>query len=699
MTPSTFSTLLVANRGEIALRIIRAARSAGLRTVAVYSDADAEAPHVRAADTAERIGPAPAAQSYLSIPDILAAAQRGGADAVHPGYGFLSERASFARACEAQGLVFVGPSADVIDLLGRKDIARTAAVAAGVPVLPAVQGGNELPVDELADRATAEIGFPLLVKAAAGGGGKGMRIVRSPAGLPDAVESARRESLAAFGDDTLLIERYVERGRHIEVQILADTHGSVVHLFERDCSVQRRHQKVIEEAPAVMITDEVRTIVTRSAVELARHVGYVNAGTVEFLVDGGDAYLLEVNTRLQVEHPVTELITGRDLVSLQLLVAQGLALPFRQDDLTTTGHAIEARIYAEDPDNGFLPQAGLAGTVQWPSNSRVDAALNSGQAVSAWYDPMLGKIIVHGATREAARLRLIDALDQTAIFGIHTNLGFVRRLAGSPEFAASQIDTAWLDRNPDPVPPGDPDLPRVAAAWEIAGDTAAAGHGPFGTADGWRGAGFSAPTRVLLEHDGRTRELLVDSAHGAVLDGERSYAVRGMGGSASSGGRLLEIDGASRRFVIEIGERSVDVSYQGQSTSFRRPTGRSQLAVATADGQIVAPMPGLVTVVNTVVGKEVLVGDVLGVLEAMKMEHALTSPVDGLVAQVAVEPGDQVVVGQPLFTIVADTAAVNNAVVNNAVVNNTVADNTVVNSTVADNPVADPAVAEGGAGA
>jgi len=317
----TFSTLLVANRGEIAVRIIRAARAAGLRTIAVYSDADADAPHVREADAAERIGPAPAAQSYLSIPALIAAARRSGAEAVHPGYGFLSERSSFAAACAEAGLVFVGPPADVIEQMGRKDIARRAAVLAGVPVLPAVEGGNELAVADLVDRATAEIGFPLLVKAAAGGGGKGMRIVRAAVDLPAALAAARREAAAAFGDDTLLVERYVELGRHIEVQILADTHGAVVHLFERDCSVQRRHQKVIEEAPAVAISDRVRDLVTGSAVRLARQVGYVNAGTVEFLVSGDDAYLLEMNTRLQVEHPVTEFVTGKDLVALQLLVA------------------------------------------------------------------------------------------------------------------------------------------------------------------------------------------------------------------------------------------------------------------------------------------------------------------------------------------------------------------------------------------
>ncbi len=656
----TFSTLLVANRGEIALRVFRAANAAGLRTVAVYSDADADAPHVRAADAAERIGPAPAAQSYLCIPALLAAARRSGAEAVHPGYGFLSERSSFARAAADAGLVFVGPPADVIEQMGRKDIARRAAVLAGVPVLPAVEGGNDLPVAELVDRATAEIGFPLLVKAAAGGGGKGMRIVRAAAELPAALAAARREAAAAFGDDTLLVERYVEHGRHIEVQILADTQGNVVHLFERDCSVQRRHQKVLEEAPAVAISDRVREIVTGSAVRLARQVGYVNAGTVEFLVSGDDAYLLEVNTRLQVEHPVTEFVTGKDLVSLQLLVAQGQPLPFVQDDLTVTGHAIEARVYAEDPDNGFLPQAGLARTVHWPTGARVDQALESGQRIGTWYDPMLAKIIAHGATREAARLALVDALDQTAIIGLPTNVGFLRRLADSAAFAGSEIDTSWLDRNPNPVPPGEPDLARCAAAWAVASTLLDTDDGPFGRADGWRSGAPNAPTRVLLEHRSAERELLVDLPAGTVRadggDDHHQRAVRSIGG-LNGDQLLLEIDGHRERFTIEIAEDTIDVSLRGQFVSFHRPDGRTHLTATASDGQITAPMPGTVSVVNTTVGDRVSVGDVLGVLEAMKMEHALAAPLDGIVTRVAVDTGAQVVVGQPLFTIVAEPAA------------------------------------------
>ncbi|MDQ3166544.1 MAG: ATP-grasp domain-containing protein, partial [Actinomycetota bacterium] len=357
-----FTSLLVANRGEVAMRVLRSARAAGLRTVAVYSDADTTAPHVRAADDAVRLGPAPAVQSYLSIDAVLAAARRSGAEAIHPGYGFLSERADFARAVAEAGLVFVGPGAEVIELLGRKDRAREVAERAGVPVVP---------------RGESSTAYPVLVKAVAGGGGRGMRIVRDPTELAPALQAAAREAAAAFGDDTLLVERYVERGRHVEVQVLADAHGNVVHLFERDCSVQRRHQKVLEEAPAPTISNAVRERLTCAAVALAREVGYLNAGTVEFLVAGEEVFFLEMNTRLQVEHPVTELVTGLDLVALQLRVAAGEPLPFGQDDVAMTGHAIEARVYAEDPYAGFLPQAGTARVVRWPASdrARVDHAL------------------------------------------------------------------------------------------------------------------------------------------------------------------------------------------------------------------------------------------------------------------------------------------------------------------------------------
>ena len=390
-------TLLVANRGEIALRVFRTAAELGITTVAIHTDLDADALHVRAADRAVRV------ESYLHIDAVVAAAKEAGADAIHPGYGFLSERAEFVRAVEAAGITFVGPSAEVMERMGRKDAAREIAVAAGVPVVPHGDEG----------------GFPVLVKAAAGGGGKGMRIVRAAEDFDEAVAAAKREAASAFGDDTILVEKYVERGRHIEVQVLGDTHGTVVHLFERDCSTQRRHQKVLEEAPAPTLDEPTRQRIRQSAVDLASSVGYVNAGTVEFLLDAdsGEFYFLEMNTRLQVEHPVTEAVTGLDLVALQLAVAAGDPLPFTQDQLQLDGHAIEARVYAEDSFGGFLPQAGTATHVQWPADARVDHALESGQTISTAYDPMLGKVIVHGPDRESARRALVAALDDTAILG------------------------------------------------------------------------------------------------------------------------------------------------------------------------------------------------------------------------------------------------------------------------------------------
>ncbi|MBW8749887.1 MAG: ATP-grasp domain-containing protein, partial [Propionibacteriales bacterium] len=414
--PVAIHTLLIANRGEIALRVMRTAAALGIRTVAIHTALDAGAPHTRAADALVEV------PSYLDIDAVVDAARRSGATAIHPGYGFLSERAEFARAIEKAGLKLVGPSADVMEQMGRKDAAREVAVAAGVPVVPSWSA------DLVSTGSTTDLDFPVLVKAAAGGGGKGMRVVRTPADYADAVAAARRESQAAFGDDTLLVEKYVESGRHIEVQVIGDSHGTVLHLFERDCSTQRRHQKVLEEAPAPTITEETRALVTRSAVALAAQVGYENAGTVEFLLDNatGEAYFLEMNTRLQVEHPVTELVTGLDLVELQLRVAAGEPLPVTQDDVRLRGHAIEARVYAEDSFGGFLPQAGTAALVRWSSHARVDHALESGQIVTTSYDPMLGKVIAHGPDRESARQALLAALDESGVLGLTTNLGFLR---------------------------------------------------------------------------------------------------------------------------------------------------------------------------------------------------------------------------------------------------------------------------------
>ncbi len=649
-----FGTLLVANRGEIALRVVRAASRLGLTTVAVYSDADADAAHVREADTAIRIGPAPAAESYLSIPALLEAARLSGAEAVHPGYGFLSERAAFARAVVDAGLVFVGPPADVMDLMGRKDRARDLAEAAGVPVVPAADSASSVggSADDL-DETVRQVGLPLLVKAAAGGGGKGMRIVRAAPDLPAAVAAARREAASAFGDDTLLFERYVEHGRHIEVQVLADEHGHVVHLHERDCSVQRRHQKVLEEAPATRISAEVRELVTSAAVALARKVGYVNAGTVEFLVSGEDAFFLEMNTRLQVEHPVTELVTGLDLVALQIGVAQGEPLPFAQSDITVRGHAIEARVYAEDPYAGFLPQAGVAEVVRWPERARVDAGLESGQRVGTSYDPMLGKVIASGTTREAARRALVSALDDTAILGLTTNVGFLRQVAASDVYRDSDIDTAWLDAHPDAFT-----LDTPVPAWCLAAYVLAAGGGmepsqPFGVGDGWRLGAPPADVPVeLTAADGDRRLLSVDLARGLITGPHSSREVRLLGGTG--GGVRLQIGAEVHEGRVLVRPHEVLVAYRGQTYTFSRPDvfgpGRS---AAAASGSVSAPMPGTVLAVNVSPGDTVAEGEALGVMEAMKMELALKAPFDGTVTEVNVALGDQVELGAGLFLVTA----------------------------------------------
>lgn len=612
-----FTSVLVTNRGEIAVRVVRAVQAAGLRAVAVHSDLDATAPHVRLADHAERIA------SYLDVDAVIDAARRSGAQAVHPGYGFLSERADAARAVVDAGLVWIGPSPDVIDLMGRKDRAREVAERAGVPVTRRYEP-DAVPADA----------YPVLVKAAAGGGGKGMRVVRDPADLTDALAAARREAASAFGDDTLLVEEYVERGRHVEVQVIGDEHGTVLHLFERDCSAQRRHQKVLEEAPAPTISEATRTRLTDAAVALASEVGYVNAGTVEFLVHGADdteVAFLEMNTRLQVEHPVTEAITGLDLVALQLQVAQGLPLPVAQADVAATGHAIEARVYAEDPYAGFLPQAGRATRVVWPDHVRVDAALESGAEVTTSYDPMLGKVIAHAPDRDTARAALVDALDRTAVFGITTNTGFLRRLVASEAFGDVAIHTAWLDSPAATALTTRPDVPAAAVdsaarAWARA--RVAPGDDPFGAADGWRSAADPAPVLVsLVDADGVAveRALPAGSYEAPLAD-------------------LASVDHAG-----------VTVAHEGQAWPFRHPDpARDRAAEGAGDADVVSPMPGTVLSVSVGEGETVEEGQVLGVVEAMKMEIALKAPYAGVVAHVGVRAGDQVALGALLFSMEVD---------------------------------------------
>jgi acetyl/propionyl-CoA carboxylase alpha subunit len=623
-------TLLVANRGEIARRVIRTARAEGWRTVAIHSDLDHAAWHVREADRSRRVS------SYLDIDEVVATAVAAGATHVHPGYGFLSERAEFARALGEAGIVLVGPSADVMDAMGRKDRAREIAVAAGVPVVPSY---------DLHDDPSG-FAYPVLVKAAAGGGGKGMRVVRSPAELPDALAAAQREARSAFGDDTMLVEKYVESGRHIEVQVVGDDHGTVVHLFERDCSTQRRHQKVLEEAPAPTIDAATRERITRAGVDLAREVGYTNAGTVEFLLDAstGEFYFLEMNTRLQVEHPVTEEVVRvhgerLDLVALQLRVATGEALGFGQDDVTLDGHAIEARIYAEDAFGGFLPQAGRATLVRWPSGARVDHALESGQVVSTAYDPMLGKVVVHGSDREAARQAMLAALDGTAILGLTTNTGFLRALVAAAEFRDATIDTAWLDTAT--IPPPDADLPRLVAAWtDVAVTTLTAGEPhPFGP-DGWRLGADPAP--VIVELD---RPVSVDRAAGRVED----HAVTEL--RAADHTVELDVDGERHTAVVNVTDHEIDLVIRGHRHVFRRLDVFADTGTAAGDGTLAAPMPGTVLDVRVAEGARVEVDEVLGTLEAMKMELALKAPFAGTVTAVGAGPGEQVALGATLFVV------------------------------------------------
>ena len=593
--------VLVANRGEIALRVIRACRETGRRSVAVYTDLDRDAPHVRAADEAVPV------TSYLDIEAVVAAAQQARVDAVHPGYGFLSERSAFAAALEGAEIRLVGPSAEVMDEMGRKDAAREIAVRAGVPVVPSYS------MTDARVTVSLELPYPVLVKAAAGGGGKGMRVVRAPEQYAEAVIAASREAAAAFGDDTLLVEKYVEHGRHIEVQVLADHHGNVVHLHERDCSTQRRHQKVLEEAPAPTISEAVRRLVTGSAVALAREVGYVNAGTVEFLLDTetDEAYFLEMNTRLQVEHPVTEAVTGLDLVQLQLDVAAGEPLPFEQSDIVVRGHAIEARVYAEDSFGGFLPQAGRATLVRWPDDVRVDQALETGQAVSTAYDPMLGKVIAHGPDREAARRSLVAALDDTVILGLTTNAGFLRALVASEEFRTASIDTAWLDHHD--VPPPDLAPARQLAAWAVF-ERDREGAGPFAS-DGFRLGADPAPVVIELDEPVTLGPPPVTSP------------------------------------LATVRHDQVEVSHHGQRFVFERPDVFADHGPALGDGSVLAPMPGTVLDVRVSAGQSVDEGTVLGVVEAMKMELALKAPFAGTVVEVDATVGEQVVLGQQLFVV------------------------------------------------
>ncbi|WP_037676553.1 acetyl/propionyl/methylcrotonyl-CoA carboxylase subunit alpha [Streptomyces griseus] len=639
-----FDTVLVANRGEIAVRVIRTLRSMGVRSVAVFSDADADARHVREADTAVRIGPAPAAESYLSVERLLEAAARTGAQAVHPGYGFLAENAGFARACAEAGLVFIGPPADAIALMGDKIRAKETVRAAGVPVVP---GGRD---PELAE-AARELGAPVLLKPSAGGGGKGMRLVRDLTALEDEIAAARREARASFGDDTLLVERWVDRPRHIEIQVLADGHGNVVHLGERECSLQRRHQKVIEEAPSVLLDERTRAAMGEAAVQAARSCGYRGAGTVEFIVPGGDPssyYFMEMNTRLQVEHPVTELVTGLDLVEWQLRVAAGEPLAFAQDDIALTGHAIEARICAEDPARGFLPSGGTVLRLREPQGDgvRTDSGLSEGTEVGSLYDPMLSKVIAYGPDRASALRKLRAALAETVTLGVQTNAGFLRRLLAHPAVVAGELDTGLVEREVDGLVSTDvPDEVYEAAAAVRLQALRPEEEGwtdPFSVPNGWRlggeprPVGFHLRVQEPVEYGPRGTHTVTDDRVSVTLDGVRHTFHRAADWLGRDGDAWHVRD------------------HDPVAASLNRA------AHAGADS-LTAPMPGTVTVVKVAVGDEVSAGQSLLVVEAMKMEHVISAPHAGTVAELDVTPGTTVAMDQVLAVIAPVEAPVETA--------------------------------------
>ncbi|ARF72673.1 acetyl/propionyl-CoA carboxylase subunit alpha [Kitasatospora albolonga] len=638
-----FDTVLVANRGEIAVRVIRTLRELGVRSVAVFSDADADARHVREADTAVRIGPPPAAESYLNVPALLEAARRTGAQAVHPGYGFLAENAEFAQACADAGLVFIGPPASAISLMGDKIRAKETVSAYGVPVVPGSSGSGL--TDAQLESAAREIGTPVLLKPSAGGGGKGMRLVRDAAVLGEEIAAARREARASFGDDTLLVERWIDRPRHIEIQVLADAHGNVVHLGERECSLQRRHQKIIEEAPSVLLDEATRAAMGEAAVQAARSCGYVGAGTVEFIVPGNDPssyYFMEMNTRLQVEHPVTELITGLDLVEWQLRVASGEQLPYAQKDITLTGWAIEARVCAEDPSRGFLPSGGTVLALSEPQGGgvRTDSGLSEGVPVGSLYDPMLSKVIAYGPDRSTAIRKLRAALADTVILGVPTNAGFLRRLLAHPDVVSGDLDTGLVEREAEGlVPDGVPDEVYAAAAAvrldALAPRPDAGGWtDPFSVPSGWRTGGVRVPLRFPLRVPG-TDPVTSEAPRDATVTPTRV---------------TVELDGVTHHFHRTgdwLGRDGDTWHVQDHDPVEASLSGAGRSGADT----LAAPMPGTVTVVKVAVGDEVEAGQSLLVVEAMKMEHVISAPHAGTVTELDVTAGATVAMDQILAVV------------------------------------------------
>ncbi|MEM7464310.1 MAG: acetyl/propionyl/methylcrotonyl-CoA carboxylase subunit alpha [Pseudomonadota bacterium] len=661
-----FAKILIANRGEIACRVLATAKRLGVRTVAVFSDADADSKHVALADEAVHIGPPQAAESYLNSEQIIAAALNTGAQAIHPGYGFLSENPEFVEAVEAAGLIFIGPSAEAIRAMGLKDAAKNLMIKAGVPVVPGYHGERQ-EADFLAAEAD-RIGYPVLIKARAGGGGKGMRLVERPVDFVSALEGAQREGLASFGDGACLIEKYITKPRHIEIQVFGDQYGNVVHLFERDCSLQRRHQKVIEEAPAPGMTTEVREAMGEAAVNAAKAIGYAGAGTVEFIVDGSGPpredgfWFMEMNTRLQVEHPVTEAITGLDLVELQLRVASGEALPFGQDDLVIDGWSFEARVYAEDVYKGFLPSTGVLEFLSFPEATefargsvRVDSGVRQGDEISPWYDPMIAKVIVHGQNRVTALNMLSSALADTKTVGPETNLEFLVNLSRNQDFTQGEVDTGLIGRNPD-LTDKHPEPPEKIIALAVLGGLGLlrrrTGTDPWDMLAGWR-HWTDAKQYLAIEFGEMEIERQVTTL------GKDKYRVEGGVEDVT-----LEIEATDHlayriahngiRILADIfaTETTVTVFVDGSSFNFQLPDALSSASADPSGGDTVfAPMPGTVKVVLAESGQEITRGEPLLILEAMKMEHTLTAPRDGRISEFLASAGDQVAEGVLLVSL------------------------------------------------
>ncbi|WP_332875826.1 acetyl/propionyl/methylcrotonyl-CoA carboxylase subunit alpha [Massilia sp. S19_KUP03_FR1] len=668
-----FTKILIANRGEIACRVAATARRMGIRTVAVYSEADAGAKHVAVCDEAVLIGPAAAKESYLKGDVIIAVALAAGAQAIHPGYGFLSENADFADACAAAGLVFIGPPASSMRAMGSKSAAKTLMEKANVPLVPGYHGESQDP--DLLQREADRIGYPVLLKASAGGGGKGMRVVDRSEDLAAALASCKREAISSFGDDKVLLEKYLQRPRHIEIQVFADTQGNCVYLHERDCSVQRRHQKVLEEAPAPNMPPERRAAMGEAAVAAAKAVGYVGAGTVEFIANqDGSFYFMEMNTRLQVEHPVTEMITGTDLVEWQLRVAAGQPLPLRQDQLTMHGHAIEARIYAENPEKGFLPSigtlrhmdtpdavhfelGGMAGSTAGgvPASVRIDSGVREGDAISPFYDPMIAKLIVWGADRTQALARMGQALAEFQIVGLATNIAFLKRLVEGQAFSSADLDTGLIERNGDtlfpPVTPTPVGALALAAMALVGGEHTGASD-PWANASGWRLNGNYQRTLAFsdehaydvaltyraggwrMEVDGVASDLTLAARDGATLS--IRLGASAMHGTVRRDGDLFHVFTGGRHYTLTYHD---PMAHAGE--------------VEAVGGRLTAPMPGKVVAILAQAGQDVRKGEPLVIMEAMKMEHTIGAPSDGVVEELLYAVGDQVADGAPLLAFKA----------------------------------------------